>query len=161
MGPYVPADRSDVGYRLGDHLSTLHFGFDRVYYPDGRMTTTDVANILEDEYHIVEHFRDFHKVRIEEILHQALVDQMDTGAVKADLHKIEDLFKEFLNSRDIERLGIPGVPSRVSRRTIKVGGYMRKGSPVRGYRRLGGSLRPSFIHSGLYRDSFRAWLEKD
>lgn len=142
---------------MGDYLSSLHFGFEEFKYPDG-MTTVDVANILESQYHIVEHFFETHQDVINELVHEALAESIETAQV--DLKRIEELFRGFLDSGEMEKLGIPGVPTEASLKKIKVRSYNRGGTKVKSYTKLGGSVRPSFVHLGLYRDSFRVWLER-
>jgi hypothetical protein len=143
-------------------MSTLHFGFEPTPYPDGD-TADKIARILEDEYGIVEHFRDFNQDLISELMHEAMMDHdeelMSTGRI--ELPAIEDLFKQFLNSNEMAKLGVGGVPVRASRRKVKVGEYRRRGRWVKGYTRLGATMRSSFVKTGTYRDSFRAWIEVD
>jgi hypothetical protein len=157
VGPHVLADRSDVGFGLGNYVTSLHLGFEPTPYPGGD-TADKIARILEAEYGIVQHFLTLHKDTISELIHQALADSLETGEI--ELTSVEKLFHQFLDSGEIERLGIPGTPTEASKKKTKVGTHIRRGKWVSGYTRRQ-RARASFVKTGTYRDSFRAWIEVD
>jgi hypothetical protein len=124
-------------------LTSLHFGFEDFAYPDGK-TTIQISEVLEAKYHIVEHFFSHYDQEIADIVTEAIHSE------EHDLSEVVELFHQFLESREIERLGIPGVPTKAAKKGIKI---------KAGHRRAGITSRPSFVELGLYKDSFRVWLE--
>ena len=150
-------------------MPTLHLGVAPVPYADmtsrkrakrasRSINTYEVAMILEGKYRIMEMFYNAHASEIAEDLAEsyrgATVAVMN-GADPATLNPaeegtsgIEDKFKSFLTEGEMEAMGIPGVPTKAAllgRSRRKAGG------------RYGGR-RPSFVDTGLYQSSFRAWL---
>jgi hypothetical protein len=66
--------------------------------------------------------------------------------------EIEDRFKQFLSTGVMETLGFPGVPTQAAldrRAGKKRSGRFKKKRPSTGV---------SFIDTGLYQSSFRAWM---
>ncbi len=70
------------------------------------------------------------------------------GPFKSGLEKMKVLFVQFLDDREIEHLGIPGVPTKAA-----LDGVQSK------FKLFKGERRPSFIDTGLYQQSFKAWTE--
>ena len=70
-----------------------------------------------------------------------------TGKAMTD---IEDAFKMFLSSQEIEKLGYPGVPTQAAQDGVN----HRLKHP---YRKR--AARPSFVDTGLYQSSFKAWID--
>jgi hypothetical protein len=65
--------------------------------------------------------------------------------------KIEQRFRDFISLREVERVGIPGVPTKAALRGIShrlLHPYARSNQ-----------RRPSFRDTGLYMNSFRAWVD--
>ena len=62
--------------------------------------------------------------------------------------QIENRFKQFLSLREVEKLGIPGVPTKAALAGVS---HRFKGKK--------GGRRPSFIDTGLYQASFKAWID--
>ncbi len=62
--------------------------------------------------------------------------------------KIETMFKRFLSDKEMDRLGYPGVPTMASLLGIS---HRFKGKR--------GPVRPSFIDTGAYQNSFKAWVD--
>lgn len=121
-------------------------------------TTTEVMEILEAKYGVIDAFYTSKKPQIDRIcLHYLKADldhQMRGGAASKNplagaMVEIEELFVKFLDKRQVERLGIAGVPTEAARMGIQ----HKRG------RKTFGSRRPSFVDTGLYRDSFRAWVD--
>jgi hypothetical protein len=124
------------------------------------VTTGDVAGWLEDRYHIMELFFEAHHDDITRLLTESIAGQLENllaGAPFNDLNplaggteEIENLFRKFLSDREVEGLGIPGVPTQAALDGVSArfkSGYNPKGR------------RPSFIDTGLYEASFRAWSD--
>lgn len=150
--------------------TTLHLGVvDMPYAHDPKGTSTgDVAEILEVRYHVMEVFFELHRHDIAADLEHSVAGAIEAlmqgappensspfGRAEAE---IEKRFKNFLDSQEIERMGIPGVPTQaaldgVSHR-FKNPRYMKKGKKLVKRQR-----RPSFIDTGLYEASMKAWFE--
>ncbi len=143
-------------------MTVINLGVNDVPYSvreDDRRGTARVAEILEDRYHIIETFARVHEKEIAEQIAQAgadAIEHMARGAptdvnFMGDVESwIEHRFREFISLREIEALGIPGVPTEAARR----GKSRRFGS---GKTTLGS--RPSFIDTGLYVNSFKVWVD--
>lgn len=121
------------------------------------ITTGQVAEFLENDYHIMETFYERHKEQIvEQVVGSYLKSQealmmgapatMDPFASAAAW--IETRFKQFISNREMEGLGIPGVPTEAARKGVShrfARPYARRSS------------RPSFLDTGLYQSSFKVW----
>lgn len=126
----------------------------------GTQTTGDVAGWLENKYGVMQSFYDTKKdqvaAAIENGLQGALENMMmgrSSFAVDpfgAATSTIEDSFKQFLATKEIEGLGIAGVPTQAALRGVS---HRMK----RPYARR--APRPSFIDTGLYQSSFKAWVD--
>ena len=128
--------------------------------PSGGVTTGDVAGWLENRYHIMELFFETHHQEITALLTEAMAGQLENllaGGSSVEINplaggteEIENLFRKFLSDREVETLGIPGVPTQAALKGVSArfkSGYNPKGR------------RPSFIDTGLYEASFRAWAD--
>ena len=149
---------------------SLHLGVvDMPYAHDPKGTSTgDVAEILEARYHVMEVFFELHRNEIAADMEKSVAGAIDTlmaGAPPQNASPfagaesgIERRFKDFLLTREIETLGIPGVPTQaaldgVSHR-FKNPRYVRKGKKL-----VKRPRRPSFIDTGLYETAMKAWFE--
>lgn len=124
------------------------------------LTTGDVADILEAKYHPMEIFFTVKEKQIvaalEDSVSGALESVLMGGPASLDpfgtaTNKIEELFRSFLEKREMERLGYPGVPSKaalagVNHRLLHPNA---KANP----------RRPTFIDTGAYQTSFKAWID--
>ncbi|HXS04809.1 MAG TPA: hypothetical protein VN731_10055 [Rhodanobacter sp.] len=139
----------------------LKFGVVDVAYSDaGKVTTTgDVAEYLEERYHVMRSFLELN----EEDIGQILVDQvagaieniaMGGGAQKDFLApamgKIEERFRNFLDSGEMARL----LPETQQIAAAQQGVNTRK----KAKKNKGGKPRQAFVDTGLYQASFRAWV---
>lgn len=125
-------------------------------------TTGDVAEILEDKYHIMELFFEEHEAHnlitgaIEEALKGSL-ESMAMGApptenpFAAATQAIDEAFKRFITEGAVERLGIPGTPTEAALKGVS----HRKAHPYA----KANARRPSFVDTGLYVDSFISWID--
>lgn len=164
-----------MGSNLGYHVLKLSLGFESYPYttksPRTRKIlgkgvriqkgygvgkrTTDVAKELEDRYNLTEIFWD----KIEnmvvgeiEVIYSDMLEEVMAGVAypkKAETseltEQIEDAFKTYL---DRETHGIKTLAAQRGVSYLLPHPYARGNPP-----------RPSFIDTGLYRQSFRAWVE--
>lgn len=123
-------------------------------------TTGDVATILEEKYGVMEAFFDNHEEEIVGHLAESLAGALENVVAGApvDLEpfaegtsKIEEGFRDFLSSKEAERVGIDGAPTAAARKGVN----HRKKHP---YSKENGR-RPSFIDTGLYQASMKAWVD--
>lgn len=142
----------------------LHLGVMDVPYKEGSnsdtKTTGDVATILEEKYHIWEHFYQAHESDIAKSLEQSMGDAIEAlmmGATPAAdpftaaTSAIEDRFKKFLSNREMDSLGYPGIPTQAAQKGVshRFKHPYAKRPP-----------RPSFIDTGLMQASAKAWIER-
>lgn len=123
----------------------------------GNMTTGDVAEILEAKYHIMELYWNLHEAQIAADLEESLSGALETfllgGPIAATgfesaLSKMEDSFKQMLSQRELDTLGYPGIPTLAAQ--MGVSHRFKRPYAKR-------PPRPSFIDTGLYQASFKAW----
>lgn len=176
MGTHLSRDCAEVRKYLGPELTTLVLGVVDTPYTHtptkapkkpgkkprlargGTQTTGDVAEILEAKYHVMELFVEAHHDDILEAMHKSLEgvsEDILIGAPIAGLNpyagaeaEIKKLFAKFLESQEIEGMGVPGVPTKAA-----LDGISPRFKSGRGPR------RPSFIASALYETDFIAWFE--
>ena len=154
---------------------TLHLGVLDFPFTSSSDTSGGVAEILERKYGIMEFFAEQQATFISQTLDKDLsnfLDNMLSGKelksepFRGSCQKIEQLFRqaltdEFMNGHSLKgrpvptRAALDGVSHRfadpyfVTRTNKKTG----KVSKVKRNR------RPSFIDTGTYRQSFKAWIE--
>jgi hypothetical protein len=127
----------------------------------GTQTTGDVAGWLENRYHVMEIFAEEKGDKIAAALEDSLAGALESafmGAANMNnydptgkaMTDIEDAFKVFLSSQEIEKLGYPGVPTQAAQDGVN----RRLKHP---YQKR--AARPSFIDTGLYQSSFKAWID--
>ena len=120
-------------------------------------TTVDVAQILEAKYGVMQAFYDAHKMDITQSLvnsAEGALESIFTGGQVGDPFAeanqfIQSEFRTFLMTAEIEGMGIEGVPTQaaLNRRSLRFKGKVASGP------------RPSFIDTGIYELSMRAWVE--
>jgi hypothetical protein len=123
------------------------------------ITAEDVAAILESKYKIIDTFTEMYAAQIQyTILSQfekVAGDVLSGGRRRGDLgsilkpatKQIEVMFRQFLDKEEMNGRA-PGVPTKAALAGVRHG---------RGSKTRTGS-RPSFIDTGIYRASFRAWV---
>lgn len=125
----------------------------------GNITTGDVAEILEARYHVMELFWELHKNEVAEDLEGSIAGALETflmgGPIDIDpvgsaSSKIEDRFKQMLATKELDSLGYPGIPTMAAQRGVS---HRFKRPYVRR------AARPSFIDTGLYQSSMKAWVD--
>ena len=119
--------------------------------------TATVATILEDKYGVMGLFAENHKEQITgalvDSLKGALEDLFAGSPVKNPYAGAQDQiaadFRNWLMTGQIEQLGVAGVPTQaaIDRRSLRFKNKKSAGP------------RPSFIDTGAYEGSFRAWVE--
>lgn len=135
----------------------LSLGVVDVSYSDpdakGAVTTGEVAEFLENKYHVMRVFYELHEKEIGQQIGVAVVERMESALQGNPMQsgdvKIDDLKKMFRRYLDA------GEWERTSGQTIaaaKQGVSHRKKSKKRGQ-------RVAFIDTGLYQSSFEAWLK--
>ena len=159
--PYVDGPKSvkKLVSRVRRRKDSTLYG-DTLYTPAGHVTTGDVAGWLENRYHIMELFFETHQQEITALLTEAMAGQLENllaggpfvevNPLAGGTEEIENLFRKFLSDREVETLGIPGVPTQAALKGVSArfkSGYNPKGR------------RPSFIDTGLYEAAFRAWSD--
>lgn len=131
--------------------------------PGRPVDTGMVAEFLEADYGIMQTFarEDVHGkdiVRaVEDSLESALKTLVTTNSAKISLPwtaasaDIESAFRDFIDSREAERVGIPGTPTKAALAGVnhRLKHPYRKTNP----------RRPSFRDTGMYVRSFRAWVD--
>jgi hypothetical protein len=112
---------------------------------------------LENRYGVMQTFYDQHEQEIADQLTQSIVDAgealMQGAPTTADpfgaaTSQIEDGFKQFLALGEMDKLGVPGVPTAAAQ--AGVSSRFKKGK--------GRGPRQSFIDTGLYQSSMKAWV---
>lgn len=120
-------------------------------------TTGDVAEILEEKYHVMEIFWQLHGQEGADALTEGLVGQMENVLSGAPLtgdpfgeaeSTIDHLFKKFLSEGEMDKLGYPGVPTQAALKGVNPRLKKKRGAP-----------RPSFIASGLYEASAKCEVD--
>ncbi len=152
-------------------MTVLVFGVDDFPYANaprakgtkavsGTQTTGDVAEWLEQKYHVMLHFYELHQKEIvadlEESWKGAIVSLVLGGPAHLDVSaeatdKIKQRFSDMLDQRELDRLGYPGIPTGAAMRGVNH-------SMSHPYARR--AARSSFIDTDTYRRSFMAWVEQ-
>jgi hypothetical protein len=152
----------DVPYGASTAAATKRGSKARPPTPTGRVTTGDVAQILEARYGVVSKFMDLHGQEVADELAGAMQDRLETLLMggpspaagdailpEGSLGTVEKLFRNMLDKRELDGQ-IPGVPTAASLRGVShrmQNPYAQRGS------------RPSFIDTGQYQDAFRVWVD--
>lgn len=130
--------------------------------PAGRVSTGDVAEILERRYGVMGKFLELHGQLVADELAGAMRDRLEVllmggpatpgGALlpEGSLSAIEQRFRQMLNNRELDGK-VPGVPTGAA----GAGVSHRMKNP---YARRG--TRPSFIDTGQYQTTMRAWVDE-
>jgi hypothetical protein len=120
------------------------------------VTTADVARFLEDRYGVMHAFFRVHGEDVAKAIESGLIGALENLMMGAStdpwgrgMQAIERQFRDFILSREVERVGIAGVPTKAA----LMGVNHRFKHP---YARR--ARRPSFRDTGLYTNSFRAWV---
>lgn len=133
----------------------------------GKVSTGDLAELLEAKYGVMEAFYDMNEAAINGFVvdaFQGAVDSLLMGAptgidpFAAASAKIETRFKEALSMKEFDGR-LPGVPTQASLEGTSQ--RFKKAKERKGKkRRRKRAGRPSFIDTGIYQSSFKAWFDK-
>ncbi len=155
----APSGPLQVSSRLMLHLGVAVLPY-RSTSPKARaMTTGDVAEILESKYGVLEAFWRVHQQDcagdLEVSLGGALESLMMGRAVDpwgSATQAIAQRMRDFINSREVESVGLVGVPTKAALRGVnhRLKRPYRKSNP----------RRPSFRDSSLMVGSYRAWMDQ-
>ena len=151
-------------------MTTLHLGVADIPYANpprakgskassGTQTTGDVAEWLEAKYHVMEVFFALHADEIAKALESSVAGSLENlllggpAQMPTDeaMSAIEERFRKFLSEKEMEGLGIPGVPTRAA----------QLGKSKRFKNGYGPANRPSFIDTGAYEAAFKAWITEN
>lgn len=140
-------------------MTTLHLGVVDVGYTDdqGATTTGDVAQYLEDRYHIMRSFVELN----EHFIARQLVDQV-AGAIesiaqgnrlpqlnwKPSMAKVEERFRDFIAAGELQAM-LPA-SQQVSEDTLKTSSRTKTQKIQK--------PRQAFVDTGLFVASFRCWV---
>ena len=163
-------------------MLTLHFGVLDLAYSDadasGANTTGEVAEILENKYHVMRIFAEENFDLIEKTVADALEGEMETARTAGRkpsisnlfTQKIDQRFRQFLSNREIEAV-LPftiqaaqeGISHRFkdpSGKTVRVQDIVSgKATAYQKVLKMKRSPRPAFIDTGLYQQSFISWID--
>jgi hypothetical protein len=125
----------------------------------GTQTTGDVAEILEAKYGIMGTFAFMRLPDIAKELENSIAGELESlmmggsgssNPFKSAESAIEAMFKNFLAKGDIEHAGIEGVPTQAAKDGVnhRLARPYAKGNP----------RRESFVDTGTYSASFKAWI---
>jgi hypothetical protein len=126
--------------------------------PGGRKTTGEVAEILEDKYHIQELFFEEKKADIAGVMEQSLAGALENLLMGASeqpnfmadaTSEIDTMFRQFVSGEGLNGVD-PGVPTRAA--LMGVSHRFKHPYAHRG-------PRPSFVDTGLYLTNFKSWVD--
>jgi hypothetical protein len=125
----------------------------------GEQSTGDVAQWLEKKYDVMQGFVDLHIKDIAQMMTDSVQGSIESlmqgGSPRSNpfgsaTAKIEKMFKfQYLDKEEITQTGATGVPTQAALNGVNHRLKSRRGP-----------ARPSFIDTGLYQSSFKAWIEK-
>ncbi len=149
----------------------IHLGvIDLTYGDKGSISTGEVAKILEDQYSVMGNFVDLHIGEIAEVMAISVSEAIDSliSGAPATLNPfgqaeqdIQQMFVKYIDDEEIAQTGQEGVPTQAALDGVRTALKKRKEiKNIKKYRsRIRGTRRPSFLDTGLYRDSFKVWVE--
>jgi len=125
----------------------------------GTQTTGDVAEWLEAKYGVMDAFYNSNKSDISIVLEEAVSVELENLLMGRPINKnafgnkvdaVQKLFADFLDTHQAERVITKGkVPTDAAIRGVNHRMKNNKGTPG----------RPSFVDTGLYQSSFKAWVD--
>jgi hypothetical protein len=137
-------------------MKLLHLGVLDIPEPQGN-TTFGVGKILEDKYGLFSAFVENNDQFIADAIADDAAASLETFLLSGQLPdemlpeasgKISQRMKEFLSLQEVEKLGLPGVPTKAA----------LQGRSIR-FKQKRGPRRPSFIDSGVLEASLKAWID--
>lgn len=155
MGSSLPDDCSAVWQSVGAVVK-LHLGVMDIPYDDGKETTGEVASFLEERYSVMQRFFDAHERDIIKLMEDSIAGSLENimaGAPPAKdpfaeaMSEVHNLFIFFITNKKLD--GNDGIPTMASLLGISRRLKNKRGPP-----------RPSFLDTGLYIASMRAWVSE-
>lgn len=142
---------------------SLHLGVADMPYGGSEegTTTGEVAAILEERYQVIETFYDRHGDAVADALRDAMAGALESRLSGAPVNnpfaggetRIEEMFRKYLSDREVEQPARGIRPYTIPTMAAVLGVSHRfKG-------KKSGGRRPSFVDTGLYQSSFRAWVD--
>jgi len=122
----------------------------------GEQTTGDVAEWIENKYGVMQFFAESHAAEIQAAVESAIEGSLESrlmggpeqpNVLAGACSEIESQFRRFLDAREMDGK-VAGVATEAAARGVNHRMKVRRGAP-----------RPSFIDTGLYQQSFKAWQE--
>ena len=139
-------------------MPTLHLGVLDVAYSNdsGAVTTGQVAEFLEADYHVMRVFFETNQERIGEWLAQSMSSEIENlamgkppGQLSVNTEKINERFRDFLAQREWKDVSMQMIAAAEAGDTRRKQSVSKKGRQA----------RAEFIDTGLYQQSFRAWVD--
>jgi hypothetical protein len=123
------------------------------------ITTGEVADILEENYSLMETFYETHEEEIVGHLEKSLagaLESMMQGSPSSDpfaagTQQINEMFKQFILTGEAETVAIPGTPTKAALKGVS----HRRAHPYA----KANPRRPSFYDTGMYVDNFMSWID--
>jgi hypothetical protein len=152
-----PSSSTAVGQNITLHIGVLEQPYRSNSKTAVSISTGDVASILEAKYGLFTAFYKMYEQRIADGLAtsmQGAIEAMMMGHSidpwGAGMQQIQRDFRDFISSRQAERAGITGTPTKAALRGVnhRLAHPYRKSNP----------RRPSFLDTGLLMSSGRAWI---
>lgn len=149
-------------------MTKLHLGVIDIPYKEDSTTTHEVALQLEKRYGVMGAYFDSHKDKIVESMENSVAGALESLFMGAPIPSnplasaesfIDQDFRHFLSNSEIEKLGIAGVPTKAALDGISHRFKDPKFKTVKG-KKVKRPRRPSFIDTGLYQSSMKAWFEE-
>ncbi len=148
----------------------LHLGvIDQPYNGKGSVSTGDVAEFLEAKYDVMGNFVGLHMPEIVQFVEISVGEALDSLLMGAPTtlnpfgqaaEDIKQIFTTYIDQEEIAQTGETGVPTQAAIDGVRTSLKKKKEIKGRKYRsRVRGTRRPSFDDTGLYRDSFIAWVD--
>ncbi len=150
----------------------LHLGVIEAPYTNEKegVSTGDVAEFLEAKYDVMQHFADLHLdeigVSLEASVCESIKALLQGAPVTSNPYNqmtedVRQMFNTYLDNEEIDEIGVAGVPTQAALNGVRTALKKKKEiKNIKTYRsKTRGTRRPSFIDTGLYRNTFRAWVE--
>lgn len=156
-------------------MPTLSFGVvDQAYSDAGSSTATtgEVAEHLEKKYAVMATFYELYQDKIAQWMADAVQDELDdviAGGHRKNYPfaaadaKIEEAFRLFLDGNEMAHL-VAGLSEGESaafnwKNTFDGAGKNGANKRKKAGKNQNNAARPAFVDTGLYRTSFRSWVE--
>jgi hypothetical protein len=151
-------DTISVGRRVTLHLGVIVQPYRSTSRKSTGLTTGDVAQFLESKYGLMQTFFNVKEKRIAGAFENSMAGAIESLVMG---HKVDpfgratqcmdQMFRDFINSKEAERVGIPGTPTQAALKGVnhRLKRPYAKSNP----------RRPSFRDTGLLVSSFKSWVD--